>query len=92
MDKRKNNGGARKGAGRKPKDEEQKAKRLSMQALINEFGSEQKAFNHAAERASDPDDKNAFRYFNLLIDHAYGKPKETIDMTVQEQTPIIDVE
>ena len=85
-------GGARPGAGRKPKDEEQKAKRLSLQALINEFGDEQKAFDHAAERASDPDDKNAFRYFNLLIDHAYGKPKETIDMNLQKETPIIDVE
>ena len=79
MDNRINNGGARKGAGRKPKDEEEKAKQLSIKALIFEFGSTEDAFKHAAERAKN-DKRRSYEYFRLLIEHAYGKPKESLNI------------
>ncbi len=82
-------GGARKGAGRKTKDEEEKAQRLSVKALVNVFGSEEKAMEHAATM-SQSDDKNSFQYFKLLIEYAYGKPKETKDVNIEMQ-PIFNI-
>ncbi|MEM6814909.1 MAG: hypothetical protein AAF600_10995 [Bacteroidota bacterium] len=72
-------GGARPGAGRKPKDKEEKAKRLSIKALVETFGSEEEAFKHAAQKAQS-DDKNSYQYFKILIEYAYGKPKEKTEM------------
>lgn len=73
-------GGARKGAGRKRKDEENKAKELTIKALVDQFGSEEEAFSFAAKQIKDGD-KNGFNYFKLLIEYAYGKPKESLDLT-----------
>jgi hypothetical protein len=70
-------GGKREGAGRPPKDEENKAKRLSVNALIAEFGSEEEALIHCARMAKEGD-KQSYNYFKLLIEYAYGKPKETV--------------
>jgi len=78
-DGRKNNGGARKGAGRKPKAEEDKAKALSVKAIVNEFGSEEKAFEHMANMAKT-DKRKSYDYFKLLIEYAYGKPKENLNI------------
>ena len=79
-DGRKNNGGARPGAGRPRKDVEDKAKALSIKALVKEFGSEEEAFNHCARKAKDPDERKSFEYFRLIIERAYGKPKENINI------------
>lgn len=73
-------GGVRKGAGRPSKDAEQKAKRLTISALVKEFGSEQKAFEYAAKQIK-AGDKSSFAYFKLLIEYGYGKPKESLDLT-----------
>lgn len=73
-------GGKRKGAGRKPKDEENKAKELTVKALIDEFGSEEEAFKFAAQQIAG-NEKQSFNYFKLLIEYAYGKPKENIDLS-----------
>lgn len=83
-------GGARQGAGRKPKDEEEKAKRLSIKALVSVYGSEGKALEHAASM-SQSDDKNSFQYFKLLIEYAYGKPKETQNLNIEMQ-PIFNID
>lgn len=69
-------GGARAGAGRKSKDEEDKASRLSLDALKTEYGGELEAFQHAAKE-SKLGGKDGLPYFKLLIEYAYGKPKET---------------
>ena len=74
------NGGVRAGAGRKSKADEDRIKTLSVNALTSVFGSEEGAFKHLASRAMD-DGKEAFPYLKLLLEYAYGKPKETIDMT-----------
>lgn len=72
-------GGARKGAGRPRKDVEDKAKRLSIQAIIKEFGSEEEAFEHLAHKAKT-DGKKSYEYFKLLIEYAYGKPTENMNI------------
>lgn len=82
-------GGKRQGAGRKPKAEEEKAKKLSIKALIDVFGSEEKAFNHAASKSLE-DNKQAYQYYKLLIEYAYGKPKETKDVNVEMQPVFMD--
>ncbi len=73
-------GGKTIGAGRKSKADEDRIKSLSINALTTVFGSEEGAFTHLASRAMD-DGKEAFPYLKLLLEYAYGKPKETIDMT-----------
>lgn len=74
MDKRKGNGGARVGAGRKPKDEEQKIRDLmkpysldAIQCLANII---------VDEKARHSDRISASK---LIIEYTYGKPKETVE-------------
>ena len=81
MDKRKNNGGARKGAGRKPKTDEQTLlDRLSVYDDI------------AQAKLFELIDEGDYKAISLFYAYRYGKPKETVRMTVTEETPIIDVE
>ena len=83
-------GGARPGAGRPPKDEEDKAKRLTIGALVAQFGSEEDAFAHAAMKAAT-DERDGYRYFRLLVEYGYGKPKETKDITLNTEQPIFEL-
>lgn len=85
----KGRGGAGRGQGRKPKDVEDKIKTLSITALKNIFGSEQGAINHIAENAAQGG-KDGFPYMKLLLEYGYGKPKETINATI-EQIPIVNM-
>lgn len=64
-------GGKREGAGRKPKADEERIRTLSVGALVKTFGSEEKAFNSIAKQA-----KESFPHLKLLLEYAYGKPKE----------------
>ena len=75
-DKKTNRGGARKGAGRKPKAEEDRVKNLAIGGLTKVFGSEEKAWEHITKQA-----KESFPYLKLLIEYGYGKPKETKHLT-----------
>jgi hypothetical protein len=78
-------GGNRDGAGRKPKDKEDRIRDLSINALNEIFGSEQAAINHIAEQA-----KSSFPHLKLLLEYAYGKPKDTIEIESKElETTII---
>ena len=74
MDGRINNGGhSTKGfAGRKPKADENRIRTLSINALETIFGSEEKAFEHIAELS-----KESFPHLKLLMEYAYGKPKDS---------------
>ncbi len=71
MDGRINNGGhSTKGyAGRKPKEDEDRIRTLSIKALETIYGSEEKAFGHIAELS-----KESFPHLKLLLEYAYGKP------------------
>lgn len=66
-------GGARAGAGRKPKVDEIRVQNLARAALIAKYGSEEKAFQHLLE--SDEPSLKKFVY-----EHAFGKPREKVDM------------
>jgi carbamate kinase len=75
MDNRKNNGGARKGAGRKPKAEEQKLiERLD--AIIDK----DEAVGKLGELVAQGD----MRAIQLYLSYRYGKPKESVDINSSE--------
>ena len=69
-------GGARKGAGRPSKADEEKVKQLSKTAMIKEFGSEDAFWQHGYKAA-----KESYPYYNLMMQYTYGKPKETKELT-----------
>jgi len=75
MDNRKNNGGAREGAGRKPKAQEQKLiERLD--AIIDS----DEALNQLGKLVA----KGDLRAIQLYLSYRYGKPKESIDLNSSE--------
>lgn len=74
-------GGYRKGAGRKTKAEEDKVKTISIKALTSVFGSEEKAMMFIAKEA-----KTSFQHLKMIIEYAYGKPSEKVDVTSNGKT------
>mgnify|MGYP006088637715 CR=1 len=75
MDNRKNNGGAREGAGRKPKAQEQKLiERLD--AIIDT--------DEALTQLGKLVTKGDIRALQLYLSYRYGKPKESIDLNSSE--------
>jgi len=77
MDKRVNNGGARAGAGRKPKAEEIKlVERLSPL--------EDDALAALAEGVKSGD----IKWVTLYLNYYLGKPKETKDISINEDVPL----
>lgn len=77
MDKRKFNGGARKGAGRKPKaDEIELIERLSP---LDDL-----AFDELKKGIQ----AGSFPHLKLFHDYRYGKPRETKDININEDLPL----
>lgn len=77
MDKRKFNGGARKGAGRKPKSEEiQLVERLSPL--------EDDALAAMAKGVKSGD----IKWVTLYLNYYLGKPKDTMDISINEDVPL----
>ena len=75
MDNRKNNGGARQGAGRKPKAQEQKLiERLD--SIIDK--------DEALSKLGELVAKSDIRALQLYLSYRYGKPKESIDLNSSE--------
>lgn len=75
MDNRKNNGGAREGAGRKPKAQEQKLiERLD--TIIDT--------DEALTQLGKLVTKGDIRALQLYLSYRYGKPKESIDLNSSE--------
>lgn len=66
-------GGARAGAGRKPKTDEVRVQNLAVSALIAKYGTEEKAFENLLE-SGEP---SLIRY---VYEHAFGKPREKVDL------------
>jgi len=77
MDKRKNNGGARKGAGRKPKSEE-----LKLREKLSPL--EDDAFNALKAGVQNGD----FKFVQLYYNYYAGKPRETKDISINEDVPL----
>ncbi len=82
-DKRKDNGGARKGAGRKTKAEEEKVRKLCEDAIVEVYGSVSDYYKHMAKES-----KVSFPHLKLLMEYYVGKPKETKDITINEIQPL----
>ena len=82
MDGRINNGGhSTKGyAGRKPKEDENRIRTLSINALESIYGSEEKAFEHIAELS-----KESYAHLKLLLEYAYGKPRITQEIIEKKE-------
>lgn len=78
MDNRKDNGGARKGAGRKSKAEELKVSELGTQAIIEAYGSLDKYWLHIAKES-----KESMPHLKMLTEYIYGKPTETKNIDVE---------
>lgn len=72
-------GGKRKGAGRPTKADEERVRTLTLSSLVKVFGSEQKAFDSIAEQAKD-----SFPHLKLILEYAYGKPKEVKEIEITE--------
>ena len=79
MDKRVYNGGARKGAGRKPKPKEQKL----IESLDNIIDLD-KAIETLKELVYGGD----MRAMQLFFNYRFGKPKETVDITQFIEQPL----
>ena len=75
MDKRTNNGGARKGAGRKSKSEEQK--------LIENFTPMNSMSLESLEKGLEKKEQWAVK---LFFEYFYGKPQQRVDVTSNEET------
>lgn len=79
MDNRKDNGGARKGAGRKPKADEQK--------LIEKLSPLESLALKALKEAMQDGQSWAVK---MYMEYVYGKPRERKDIKITE-VPIIDM-
>ena len=71
-------GGKRPGAGRKPKEDEDRIRTLCINAMERIYGSEEKAFEYIAVQS-----KESFPHLKLLFEYAYGKPKDIKAVAVQ---------
>ena len=76
-------GGRREGAGRKPKEDEVKIKNFALNAMVDVFGSEEKAWQSLSKQAKD-----SFPHLKLLFEYRYGKPKERIEHSGGVNIPI----
>jgi len=78
MDGRKNNGGARQGAGRKPKAEE-------LQLIEKLSPLDDAAYDVLKDGLKNGD----FRFLKLFYEYRYGRPRETKDINVDQDVPFI---
>lgn len=82
MDKRKNNGGRREGAGRKSKSEE-----MQLIEMLNKHIDKDKAIKVLKEKIDEGD----FKALQLYMNYMYGKPKETKDVTINAEQPLFNL-
>ena len=75
MDKRKNNGGARQGSGRKSKAEEQK--------LIENLTPMNSKALAALKKGLDNNEQWSVK---LFFDYFYGKPQQRVDVTTNDES------
>jgi hypothetical protein len=83
MDKRKNNGGKRESAGRKPKADE-----IKLIEQLDKYIDASDVFLMLERRIKDDDMKAA----QLYMSYRFGKPRETVNMNVSQETPIINLD
>ena len=81
-DGRKNNGGAREGAGRKTKADE-----IRMIELMDATKAPKEVWQKLSELVDDGD-TNAVKTW---LSYRYGKPKETKDVTINAEQPLFEL-
>ncbi len=69
---KKRRGGARAGAGRPKKADEEKVRGLILSAIKKKFGSEEGLWEHICDQAID----GCSKHMTLLLNYTYGKPTE----------------
>lgn len=69
-------GGARPGAGRKPKADEEKIRGLAVSAIEKRFGSIEQGFEHLLGTGEAS-------LIKFVWEHAVGKPREKVDMDMR---------
>jgi hypothetical protein len=81
-------GGARRGAGRKSKADEDKVVKLAVDAIKIIYGSEQGYFEHLAKES-----KGSFPHLKLLHEYAFGKVPEVLhNINEEAEAPILEWE
>ncbi len=81
-----NSGGQRPNqTGRPGKVEEKKISSFAIKSMIKVFGSEQKAWDKLGEESKD-----SFPHRKLLMEYAYGKPKEIKEIDIDAVIRIVD--
>lgn len=83
MDKRKNNGGKREGAGRKGKAEE-----MQLIEMLNKHIDK----DEAIQKLKAMIDEGDFKALQLYMNYLYGKPKETKDVTINAEQPLFNID
>lgn len=68
-------GGARPGAGRPTKADEERVRDLSVKAIIEHYGSEEKGFKWLLSSGEPV-------LVKFVFEHAYGKPRDKMDMDI----------
>lgn len=85
-------GGKRRGAGRPKKEDENRIRTLCFNAIDQTFGSEVGFFNHLASLAkSAKRDADKLAAIGKIMDYAYGKPSQSIDMTTNGESMNVPV-
>lgn len=67
-------GGARPGAGRPTKTDEERVRDLSVQAIVSKYGTEEMGFKALLDTQEPV-------LIKFVFEHAYGKPKEKHELT-----------
>jgi len=87
MDKRKNNGGARKGAGRPTKADEQKTNNIFLSALKRIHSTTE---DEETKIVFTMDLMKSDRGKMFVAEHLFGKPKEIKDISLNN-IPVVDM-
>lgn len=82
MDKRKNNGGARPGAGRPSKKEE-----FKLIEQLDKHIDQDKVLRVLNQMI----DEGEYKAVQLYLQYYYGRPKETKDVTIKGDTPMFNL-
>ena len=82
MDKRKNNGGKREGAGRKSKSEE-----MQLIEMLNKHIDKDEAIQKLKAKIDEGD----FKALQMYMNYMYGKPKETKDISINTEQPLFEL-
>lgn len=82
----KGHGGARKGAGRKRKADEEQIRRLGENAIIEVYGSIEKYYEHIATES-----KESFPHLKLLQEYVFGKAPDRVVIGEDESSEDFDL-